>query len=93
MAWIKTVSFEEADEKLQKILLEMRVSFPTEYITPAPKASATDESIVSSHTLIPDALYHAFSTFGSLMSENLPLQRRHHEMIATLVSVVNRCHY
>lgn len=93
MAWIKTVPFEEADEKLQKILLEMRVSFPTEYTTPAPKASATGESIVSSHTLIPDALYHAFSTFGSLMSENLPLQRRRHEMIATLVSVVNRCHY
>jgi len=93
MAWIKTVPFEEADEKLQRILLKMRASFPVEYETPAPKASATGESIVSSHTLIPDALFHAFSTFGSLMSEDLPLQRRHHEIIATMVSAVNRCHY
>lgn len=93
MAWIKTVSFEEADEKLQNLLLEMSLAFPVEYETPALKASATGESIVSSHTLIPDALYHAFSTFGSLMSEDLPLQRRQHEMVATLVSAVNRCHY
>ena len=93
MAWIKTISFEEADEKLQKILLEMRAAFPVEYETPAEKASASGESIVSSHTLIPDALYHAFSTFGALMSEKLPLQRKHHEMIATMVSLVNQCHY
>lgn len=93
MAWIKTVPFEEANEKLQKILLEMRAAFPAEYETPAPKASATGESIVSSHTLIPDALHHAFSTFGALMSDALPLQRRHHEMIATMVSLINRCHY
>ncbi|PYT06076.1 MAG: hypothetical protein DMF60_10130 [Acidobacteria bacterium] len=43
--------------------------------------------------LIPDALYHAFATFGVLMSSELPLTRRQHEMITTMVSVVNRCHY
>jgi hypothetical protein len=36
-------------------------------------------SIVGSHTLIPDALYHAFSTFGALMSPDLPL---HHSAMA-----------
>ena len=41
--------------------------------------------IVASHSLIPQALHHAFSTFGALMSPGLPLQRRHHEMIATMV--------
>jgi len=51
------------------------------------------QSIVGSHTLIPDALYHAFSTFGALMSPDLPLTRRQHEMITTIVSVTNRCHY
>ena len=35
----------------------------------------------------------AFSTFGVLMSPALPLERRHHEMIATMVSVTNRCRY
>ena len=49
--------------------------------------------IVASHSLIPNALFHAFATFGSLMSPDLPLDRRQHEMITTVVSVTNRCHY
>lgn len=93
MAWIKTVSFEEADEKLKDILMKTRMTYPQEYATPAPKASSINESIVDSHTLIPDALYHAFGTFSALMSPELPLERRQHEMIATMVSVTNDCHY
>jgi hypothetical protein len=42
--------------------------------------------IVTTHTLIPDALHHAFATFGALMSPDLPLMRRQHEMITTVVS-------
>ena len=93
MAWIKTIKFEEADEKLQKILMETRANYPQEYATPAPNASSINESIVDSHTLIPDALYHAFSTFSALMSPDLPLARRQHEMIAALVSLENDCFY
>ena len=93
MAWIKTIKFEEADEKLQKILMETRANYPQEYATPAPNASSINESIVDSHTLIPDALYHAFSTFSALMSPDLPLTRRQHEMIAALVSLENDCFY
>jgi len=93
MAWIKTIPFDEADEKLQKILMETRVNYPEEYATPAPKASPAGESIVDSHTLIPDALFHAFSTFSALMSPDLPLERRQHEMIATMVSLENDCFY
>ena len=48
---------------------------------------------MASHTLIPEALYQAFATFGALMSPELPLGRRQHEMIATMVSVTNRCFY
>ena len=93
MAWIKTIPFAEADENLQKILMETRMKYPQEYATPVEKASSINESIVDSHTLIPEALYHAFSTFGVLMSPELPLQRRQHEMIATMVSVTNDCFY
>ena len=59
------------------------------------RRSSTDQAqgIVASHTLIPEALYHAFATFGALMSPDLPLERRQHEMIATMVSLTNRCHY
>ena len=93
MAWIKTIKFEDADPKLQEILSKTRMSYPQEYATPVDTASTINESIVDSHTLIPDALYHAFSTFGALMSPDLPLDRRHHEMIATMVSVTNDCFY
>jgi len=93
MAWIKTIPFEEADEKLQKILLETRGAYPQEYGAPPPKTLPINESIVESHTLIPDALLHAFSTFSALMSPDLPLERRQHEMIATVVSVTNDCFY
>lgn len=93
MAWIKTIKFEEADEKLQKILMDARMLYPQEYDRPAPKASSVNESIIDSHTLIPDALFHAFSTFSALMSPDLPLERRQHEMIATMVSVTNDCFY
>ena len=75
--------------------MKTRMSYPQEYATPMSDdpTSPINESIVDSHTLIPDALFHAFSTFSALMSPDLPLQRRQHEMIATMVSVVNDCFY
>jgi hypothetical protein len=93
MAWIKTIPFEEADENLRKMLAELRASYPSEYAEPAPKASPSGESIISSHTLIPRAMFHAFAEFSALMAEDLPLERRQHEMIATMVSEINKCHY
>ena len=93
MAWIKTIPLADAEGKLLEQLMNQREIYPPEYETPAPLASDIGESIVESHTLIPDALYHAFSTFGVLMSPDLPLERRQHEMIATMVSVTNDCHY
>ena len=93
MAWIKTIPLEEADDKLKELLMKQRGLYPAEYATSTAEQTGTDESIISSHTLIPDALYHAFATFGALLSPDLPLERRQHEMIATLVSVTNDCHY
>lgn len=93
MAWIKTLSMAEADEKLRKAVAAEQQLYPKEYATPVHPDDAAGASIVASHTLIPDALYHAFATFGSLMSPELPLSRRQHEMIATMVSVTNRCVY
>ena len=93
MAWIKTIKYEEADAQLKEILMKTRMSYPQEYAGPQPAAIPLDESIVDSHTLIPNALFHAFSTFSALMSPDLPLERRQHEMIATMVSVTNDCFY
>jgi hypothetical protein len=91
MAWIKTIPFTEADLALRAALDKQHALYPKEY------ARDPDDdgrrSIVSTHTLIPDALYHAFATFGVLMSPELPLTRRQHEMITTRVSALNRCHH
>jgi len=94
MTWIKTIPFEEADERLRRAIEAQRELYPKEYADPVhPVGDGETSGIVASHSLIPDALYHAFSTFGVLMSPELPLTRRQHEMIATVVSVTNRCHY
>jgi uncharacterized peroxidase-related enzyme len=94
MTWIKTIPFSEADEKLRTAMEAQRELYPIEYAEPIhPTPDGQSSGIVTSHSLIPDALYHAFATFGSLMSPDLPLTRRQHEMITTVVSVANRCHY
>ena len=92
MTWIKTVSMED-DARVKKAIEAQRKLYPIEYATPVHPTADGASSIVASHTLIPDALYHAFGTFGALMSPDLPLARRQHEMITTMVSVTNRCHY
>ncbi|MEP6848059.1 MAG: hypothetical protein ABI999_04325 [Acidobacteriota bacterium] len=93
MAWIKTIPFDKADEKLKEILMKTRESYPREYGSPNPPSIPLDESIVDSHTLIPDALYHSFTAFSAMMAPDLPLSRRQHEMIATMVSLTNDCFY
>jgi len=93
MTWIRTIPFAEADEKLRNAIEGQKTFYPIEYATPVHPDDSGASSIVGSHTLIPDALFHAFATFGSLMSPELPLTRRQHEMIATVVSAANRCIY
>jgi len=94
MAWIRTIPESEADEKLRRAIEAQKELYPIEYADPVqPTADGSTSGIVASHTLIPEALYHAFATFGALMSPDLPLSRRHHEMIGTVVSVTNRCQY
>ena len=86
MTWIKTLSMED-DERVKKAMLAQRSVYPVEYATPVhPENNGQSSSIVASHSLIPDALFHAFSTFGALMSPELPLQRRH----VTVVIAVSR---
>jgi len=93
MTWIKTVRVAE-DPRVKSAIEAQRKLYPKEYDIPLhPVDDGATSSIVASHSLIPDALFHAFCTFGALMSPELPLTRRQHEMITTLVSVTNRCHY
>jgi alkylhydroperoxidase family enzyme len=94
MAWIKTIPMAQVEGRLAELLQKQRALYPIEYATPVtPSPDPSGGSIVSSHTLIPDAMFHAFAAFGAMMAPDLPLSRRQHEMIATVVSATNSCHY
>jgi hypothetical protein len=92
MTWIRVVPFDE-DETVRRAREAQRALYPIEYAEPTHPQYKDHEGIVGSHSLIPDALYHAFAAFGALMSPELPLTRRQHEMITTVVSSINRCRY
>jgi len=93
MTWIKTFTLEQ-DERVREAVLKERQLYPKEYATPAPSVDrGFENSVVGSHTLFPDVLFHSFSAFGAMMSPDLPLKRNQHEMIATMVSLINRCFY
>ena len=93
MTRIKTIPFEDGDEKLRAAREAQQAMYPAEYRTPVPSIDGADGGIVASHSLIPDAMQHAFATFGSLMAPDLPLDRRQQEMIATVVSATNHTYY
>ena len=97
MTWIKTNTPAD-DPRVEEALRGQAALYPDEY-KGAKRGEArvhplvSNDSIVLSHSLIPDALRHSFSAFGALMAPDLPLARRDHEMIAATVSSVNRCFY
>jgi alkylhydroperoxidase family enzyme len=91
--WITQVPMTEATAELRRAVEDQMGLYPAEYNRPVHPAGGGTSGIVASHSLIPNALKHAFSTFGALMDPELPLSRRHHELIATMVSVTNRCRY
>src|SRR5712692_8358407 len=80
MTWNKTIAVSE-DEKLRRAVEAQRDLYPAEYAIPIhPAQDGQTSEIVASHSLIPEALYHAFATFGALMSPALPSTRRQHEI-------------
>lgn len=98
MTWIKTIPPHQADEALRKAMQGYRGMYPPEYGVEVDSLKsvagrAQGGSISDSHSLLPDTLYHAFATLGTLLSPDLPLSRKQHEMIAATVSVLNDCFY
>ena len=93
MTWIRTVPLADAVEVLRAALDAQSALYPAEYAQHVHPDTDGTAGIVASHSLIPEALHHAFATFGVLTAPSLPLTRRQHEMITTVVSVLNRCFY
>lgn len=96
MTWIHTTPPEQADGQLREAYGAVYPLYPSEYRAEVPSVQRSDgstDSIVAAHSLIPEALRHGMATLGVLLSPDLPLTRRQHEMIATVVSALNSCFY
>ena len=97
MTWIKTIPPEQADADLRQIYQSVRALYPAEYGgEPLPSLVRPDggsDSIVSAHSIIPEAMRHMMSGLAVLLQPNLPLTRSQHEMIAAVVSITNSCFY
>ncbi|GIW79254.1 MAG: hypothetical protein KatS3mg105_1061 [Gemmatales bacterium] len=81
---------------MKKLYEQVYAHYPPEYMESLPMFRNPDgsaESVVAAHSLIPQAMLHFMSGFGVLINPRLPLSRRQHEMIATLVSALNSCVY
>ena len=96
MPWIQTRPF--GDPEVAAALKTFMHKMPPEY-SPARRGerrlpdAVINESIVLAHSQLPDAMAHVFSGYAAMLDGALPLTRRQHEMIATLVSHVNECYY
>ena len=96
MTWIRTVEPHEADPDLRRLYEQVRAMYPVEYSTTVPAVSrpdGTSDSVMAAHSLIPEAMRHMMSGLAVMLQPHLPLTRRQHEMIATVVSARNNCFY
>jgi uncharacterized peroxidase-related enzyme len=82
MAWIRTISENEATPPLSDLYRRMR----------DPKTGAVD-NILKVHSLLPETLEDHFNVYFTLMHKRGALTRKQREMIAVVVSSINRCRY
>lgn len=93
MPWIR----QQVDAETIGTLRALRGVYPKEYSVPPEQRQVPDavraESIITAHTLIPKVMDHVFRALAAMYDPALPLSRKQHEMIATVVSSVNDCFY
>jgi hypothetical protein len=93
MTWITTHDPMNTPGPVKDAFTGYSKLYPAEYREPSQPDIPPEGRIGASHSLLPNVMYHAFATFGAAMDPALPLSRKDHEMIATLVSVTNHCRY
>jgi hypothetical protein len=95
MTWIRTIPYEQAGPELRRVYEMIGSLYPPEYgggpAAALVRADGSSDSIVSAHSLIPEAMRHMLAGFAALLRPELPLTRRQQEMITTVVSARNRC--
>jgi len=92
MTWIRTIPLPEADEKLRRAIDAQKLFYPKSTRAPCiqRRRHLRDRRVTQPH---PRRAVSRVRDFGVLMAPDLPLTRRQHEMITTVVSVTNRCRY
>ncbi len=97
MTWIKTVPYDQAGPDLRQLYESLRALYPPEYagepVASLVRPDGSSDSIVAAHSLIPEAMRHLMAGLAVLLRPDLPLTRRQHEMIASVVSKENSCFY
>lgn len=93
MTWITTIDPMKGDAELKEAAMAYMKLYPPEYAKTTAEHIPPEGRIGASHSLLPQVMFHAFAALAEAMKPELPLERRHHEMIATVVSVTNRCRY
>ena len=82
MTWIKTIPYEEADPKLQKIFNRVK------------GADGQIDNILSAHSLRPHSLVGHMTLYKNVLhNSNNTLPKWFLETIGTLVSLLNKCDY
>ena len=81
-AWITTVDEQEASGEVEQA-----------YLQAADRTTGHVAHILKVHSLNPRSLLAHRSLFRTLMFGRSPLARYQREMIGTVVSAINECHY
>ncbi len=82
MAWIETIAEEDADGELARLY---RLSLE-------PQSKRVD-NILKTHSLHPEGLKVHLELYRAVMKGTRSLATVEREMIALVVSLINRCHY
>ena len=81
MSWIKMISYEESDGELR------------ERFEPLQYAPGKIDHILQIHSLIPSTIGSHHEFYRDIMFKRSDLSRKERELIATVVSISNECHY
>lgn len=81
MAWIPMIPEQEAEGRLAEMYAKLTEPW------------GGVDHILKIHSLNPPSLWGHFELYRTLMRGRSPLTRIQREMIAVVVSAINRCHY
>ena len=81
MSWINMISYEESEGEL------------SERFEPLQYEPGKIDHILQLHSLIPSTMASHHEFYRDIMFKRTDLSRKERELIATVVSIYNECHY